>query len=34
MTAELNVKLALRDVWMTDGIILLVMTDTAQIKAI
>lgn len=34
MTTELNVKLALEDVWMIDGIILLVMKDTAQMKAI
>lgn len=27
-------KLALEDVWMVDVIILVVMTDTAQMKAI
>lgn len=27
---ELNVELALENVWMIDGIILLVMSDTAQ----
>lgn len=34
MTTELNVKLALEDVWVVDGIIRVVVKDTAQMKAI
>lgn len=34
MPTELNVKLALEDVWMNDGVILLVMKDAAKMKVI
>lgn len=34
MPTELNVKLVLEDVWMTDGITLLIIKETTQMKTI